>query len=83
MLSKYLYDSGETIYRVLAEHDAEVLVIDCLKRTMPQWIDSNGLSDDMIIDDSELFSKTRINPVSEEKLSRAALATAHKIKDTL
>ena len=78
MLSKCLYDSGETIYRVLAEHDSQVLVIDCLKRTMPQWIDSNGLSDDMIIDDSELFAKTGINPVSEEKLSRAALATAHK-----
>lgn len=78
MLSKCLYDSGETIYRVLAEHDSQVLVIDCLKRTMPQWIDSNGLSDDTIIDDSELFAKTGINPVSEEKLSRAALATAHK-----
>ena len=29
-----------TIYRILQERDSEWLVIDCIKRTMPKWIES-------------------------------------------
>ena len=35
MFTQKLYDNGETIYRVLAENEDELLVIDCIKRTMP------------------------------------------------
>ena len=38
MFTKKLYDSGETVYRVLAENGERLLVIDCIKRTMPFWI---------------------------------------------
>ena len=44
MSLKSLFDNGETIYRVLAENDSQVVVIDCLKRTMPFWIPKDVLS---------------------------------------
>ena len=78
MLSKCLYDSGETIYRVLAEHDSQVLVIDCLKRTMPFWIQKDKLSMYQCVDDQLLHEKSGIRPVEEESLSRDALSVAHK-----
>ena len=78
MLSKYLYDSGETIYRVLAENDDRLLVIDCLKRTMPFWIQKDQINGYLQIDEKVLHEKSGIRPVGEETLSRVALATAHK-----
>ena len=78
MLSKYLYDSGETIYRVLAENDDGLLVIDCLKRTMPFWIQKDKLSMYQCVDDQLLHKKSGIRLVSEESLSRDALACTHK-----
>ena len=58
MLSKYLYDSGETIYRVLAENDDRLLVIDCLKRTMPFWIQKDQINGYLQIDEKVwLFPK--------------------------
>ena len=44
MLSKSLFDNGETIYRVLAENEDSVFVIDCIKRTMPFWVTKDALS---------------------------------------
>ena len=40
-----LYDSGNTIYRVLVVHDDVVLAIDCIKRTMPLWLSKERLTD--------------------------------------
>lgn len=37
MEKKKLIKSNETIYRVLAIHGEEVLLIDCIKRNMPKW----------------------------------------------
>ena len=78
MLSKCLYDSGETIYRVLSEQDDCFLVIDCMKRTMPFWIQKDKLSMYQCVDDQLLHEKSGIRSVGEETLSRVALATAHK-----
>lgn len=78
MLSKCLYDNGETIYRVLAENDDKVLVIDCLKRTMPFWIQKDKLSMYQCVDVQLLHEKSGIRSVEEETLSRDALATVHK-----
>ena len=78
MLSKCLYDSGETIYRVLSEQDDCFLVIDCMKRTMPFWIQKDQISVYQQIDEKVLHEKSGIRPVGEETLSRDALAYAHK-----
>ena len=78
MSLRCLYDSGETIYRVLAENDDKVLVIDCLKRTMPFWIQKDRISACQQIDEKVLHEKSGIRPVEEESLSRDALSVAHK-----
>ena len=78
MLSKCLYDSGNTIYRVLVVHDDVVLAIDCIKRTMPLWLSKERLTDWHKIDEKLLHEKSGIRPVEEDTLSKSALAYAHK-----
>lgn len=78
MSLRCLYDSGETIYRVLAEHDVEVLVIDCLKKTMPFWIQKDQINGYLQIDEKVLHENSGIRPVEEDTLSKSALSVAHK-----
>ena len=77
MSIRKLYDNGETIYRVLAENEDELLVIDCIKRTMPFWIAKDALSGCKEIDEYILYEKAGVFPLKEEELSQQALATAH------
>ena len=78
MLSKSLFDNGQTIYRILAVRDDVVLAIDCVKRTMPVWIEREKLSEWRKIEEHVLHERTGIYPVAEDTLSKNALATAHK-----
>lgn len=78
MLSKSLYDNSKTIYRVLAEQGTKLLVIDCIKRTMPMWIPKNRLADWQQIEEQALHEKTGVYPVTEDALSKNALASAHR-----
>ena len=78
MLSKSLFDNGETIYRVLYEIENRLLVIDCLKRTMPFYITKDVLSGCAEIDESILYDKSGLNPVKENELSQQAIAVARK-----
>ena len=78
MSLKSLFDDGQTIYRVLAESGDSLVVIDCLKRTMPMWIPKNRLFDLQQIEEQVLHEKTGVYPVSDEELSRNAVALAHK-----
>ena len=78
MLSKSLYDDGKTIYRILAARDDVVLAIDCVKRTMPVWLPKDRLTDWQQIEEQALHEKTGILPLTEDALSKSALACAHK-----
>ena len=78
MSLKSLFDDGQTIYRVLAESGDSLVVIDCLKRTMPMWIPKNRLFELQQIEEQVLHEKTGVYPVSDEELSRNAVALAHK-----
>ena len=78
MSLKSLYDNGETIYRVLAEQGTKLLVIDCIKRTMPVWLPREKLSEWREIDEHVLHERTGVWPIEEESLSRKAVALAHK-----
>ena len=73
-----LYDNGVTIYRELAARDDTVLVIDCVKRTMPVWLPKDRLTDWQQIEEQALHEKTGILPLTEDALSKSALACAHK-----
>ena len=78
MSLKSLFDNGKTIYRILAARDDVVLAIDCVKRTMPVWIEREKLSEWRKIEEHVLHERTGIYPVAEDTLSKNALATAHK-----
>ena len=78
MLSKSLYDNGETIYRILTARDDTVLVIDCIKRSMPKWLARDKLADFQIVEEQVLYDKTGVCLATEESLSRNAVALAHK-----
>ena len=78
MLSGKLYDNGQTIYRVLAENEDSVFVIDCIKRTMPFWIKREDITNYTQIDESILFDKSGLKTIKEDELSKRALATAHQ-----
>ncbi len=78
MSLKSLFDNGKTIYRILAARDDNVLVIDCVKRTMPVWLPKDRLTDWQQIEEQVLYEKTGILPLTEDALSKSALACAHK-----
>lgn len=56
-----------TIYRILQERDSEWLVIDCIKRTMPKWIES--LAEFESVPESVLWVTTGIYPTDTNTLS--------------
>lgn len=37
MQKNKLYFKNDSVIRVLEERDGKILVIDCIRRTMPQW----------------------------------------------
>ena len=45
----------DNILRVLQSHDDKVLVIDCIKRTMPKWVEKTFLSDYVDCCDAEMY----------------------------
>ena len=60
MQKNELLQWNNTIIRILAIDDARVLVIDCVKRTMPQWINSDALSECKPCEKSKLEMQTEI-----------------------
>ena len=66
----------ETILRILDASDREILVIDCLKQTMPQWIGASSIQNYETITDEELCSITdyHIPDVEELKPDDRAIA---------
>ena len=53
-----LLKNNDTILRVLQSHDDKVLVIDCVKRTMPKWVEKSFLSDYVECCDTEMYECT-------------------------
>lgn len=53
-----LLKNNDTILRVLQSHDDKVLVIDCIKKTMPKWVEKTALSDYVECCDTEMYECT-------------------------
>ncbi len=51
MKKNELIKNQDKIYRVLDVSEQEVLVIDCMKLTMPQWIEATSIPDAETITD--------------------------------
>lgn len=72
-----LFNSGNSIYRVLAVEDSRVQVIDCLKRNMPHWVNVNFLSDIEQISEEKLRARACVNIVSYDSLSPQQKCIVH------
>lgn len=53
-----LMKSGSQIIRVLDKDDCKAFVIDCMKRTMPKWVDLSEISDYQKCNEEYLLSAT-------------------------
>ena len=53
-----LLKNENQIIRVLKSHGDKALVIDCIKRTMPKWVDDNSLSNYDDCSEDEMYERT-------------------------
>ena len=53
-----LLKNENKIIRVLKSHGDKALVIDCIKRTMPKWVDGDSLSNYDDCGEDEMFERT-------------------------
>lgn len=72
MKKNSLLEFENSIIRVLHIQSESALIIDCLKRTMPKWIDIELLQECQSITDEELQKKTNISLPDEDMLSKNA-----------
>jgi hypothetical protein len=70
-----LVRQGNQIIRILNQNDKQLFIIDCIKRTMPMWINKEDLIGFTECDEEELYdimgmSKDRVLNGDEEKIAR-------------
>ncbi len=67
-----------TIYRVLAIEEDSVLMIDCIRKTMPVWHETAQLSRHVPCTEEELLEITGMTLAEEEELPSKARKAAHE-----
>lgn len=79
MKKNELIRSQGKVYRVLDTTEHEALVIDCLKLTMPKWMDISDFVDDVSsVDVEELYEITDLHVQDVEDLTPEENSIAHK-----
>lgn len=66
------------IYRVLAVEEDSILLIDCIKKSMPKWYEIGRIEGYEDCTEEELLESTGIELVVEQDLSQKARCIAHK-----
>lgn len=67
-----------TIYRVLAVDGEDILLIDCMKRTMPKWHEAGWADGYEECSEGELSEATGIVVLDEQDMEPKARCTAHE-----
>ena len=57
MLKNKLYRQEDTIFRILEEKEERVLVIDCVKKSLPKWISCAEMTQDVEISEEEFLQE--------------------------
>lgn len=78
MQKNELLRKENTIIRVLDIKDDSILVIDCIKRTMPKWIKAAALSDFVQCSEDELLQETDIVLIDMEMLDTKSRRFIHE-----
>ena len=77
LLANKLISDGELIFRILNVKEEKSLVIDCIKRTMPYWVDNSSLRAFYEIEEEVLLKKTGIRLPTIGELSNSQLKIMH------
>lgn len=67
-----------TIYRVLDVTEGKTLIIDCIKRTMPQWIDAATISQYQPATEDELQLQSQVELFDIDSLDADSKKTVHE-----
>lgn len=67
-----------TIFRVLAVEEDSILLIDCIKKSMPKWCDIGRIEGFEECTEKELLEFTGVELIVEQDLSQKARCTAHE-----
>lgn len=79
LMKKYdLLRSGDNIIRVLDVQQESVLVIDCVKQTMPVWMESAWLESHTVCSNEELFEITGIRIMDTDALDADQKKVMHE-----
>lgn len=73
-----LLKKDDNIIRVLEITDNKALVIDCIKRTMPKWVEIDTLNNFAYLSENQLTDTTKILIRDEDELSYSEKGLAHK-----
>ena len=73
-----IYRNDDTVLRVLSEKDGSVLVIDCVKKSMPKWITTAAISNFVECSEIELLSLTSMVIPDIDSLDASSKEFMHK-----
>lgn len=78
MEKNQLIKNHGTIYRILAVEEDEVLLIDCMKKTMPKWYGLDEIDGYEVCTEKELLEITEMVLEEEDNMSPKTRQTVHK-----
>ena len=78
MKNRQLYRKDERFLRVLRTDKERVLVIDCVKKTVPKWIELSEMKDFTECEESELLEATGTVFAEMEELSEKQIAVMNE-----
>lgn len=78
MQKNSLWQNDRTILRILDMAEKRVLVIDCIKRTMPQWMDAATMEQYHPATEEELQAQSQIEIFDVESLDAASKRATHE-----
>ena len=75
-----LLKNNDIIIRILEELDEKVLIIDCIKCTMPKWVAKTELEDYVEVEESSLYELTNMDMHRELNGEENKIARGDNIK---
>lgn len=78
MEKNQLIKAEGTIYRVLAVEENDILLIDCIRGTMPKWYGTEQIKDYEDCTEEEMLGAVGISLADEQELGSKARSAAHE-----
>jgi hypothetical protein len=73
-----LVRANDTIYRIFVLEETRVFLIDCVKKTMPRWMEISSLEVDSYVTEADMREETQVTFPMMEELSTNDKKVAHE-----